>query len=108
MIEQTVRLIYSLLLNKAYADLASLTGGVRLSARDIEECITEYGCELVAYPENIQLDVVGISGSSPKEWSVVAPIYTAEEGISDLSIELSLTESGEAILKSELDNIRVR
>ena len=108
MIEQTVRYIYSLLHNKSYIDLARFTGGVRLNASDIEECITEYGCELVAYPEIIQLDTVEVSGSSPKEWSVVAPIYTAEEGVSDLSIELSLIENGEAILKFELDNIRVR
>jgi len=108
MIEQTVRHIYSILHNKTPADLASFTGGVSQNACDIGECITEYGCELVAYPENIQLDVVEVFGSNLKEWGVVAPIYTAEEGVSDLSIELSFTENGEAILKSELDNLRVR
>jgi len=51
--------------------------------------------------------VVEVFGSNLKEWGVVAPIYTAEEGVSDLSIELSFTENGEAILKSELDNLRV-
>lgn len=52
--------------------------------------------------------MIEVSGSNLKEWGVVAPIYTAEEGVSDLSIELSFTENGEAILKSELDNLRVR
>jgi hypothetical protein len=51
---------------------------------------------------------VEVENSNPKEWSVVAPIYTSEEGCSDLSIELSLIENGKEIYKSELDNIRVR
>lgn len=108
MIDRTVRLIYSLLLDKSYFELVSLTNVTRLSAYEIEKCINEYGCKLVAYPEDIKLDVIEVTGSNPKEWSVIAPVYTSEEGLSDLILELSLTENGGAILKVELDNIRVR
>ncbi len=108
MIEQTVRHIYSLLCSQRYEELESLTDGVRLSASEIEQSISEYGCEVVPYPGLVELDVIEGVGSNPREWSVVAPIYTTEEGLSDLSLELSLTENGKAIYKSELDNIRVR
>ncbi len=60
------------------------------------------------YPAAIEIDTLEVTDSNPKEWSVVAPIDTEEEGLSDLSMELSLTENGKRILKSELENIHVR
>ena len=79
-----------------------------MSSNEIRESISDYGCQLVPYPENLKLDIVKVENSSPKEWSVVAPIYTSEEGCSDLSIELSIIDNGKGLYKSELDNIRVR
>ena len=108
MIEQTVRYIYSLLLNEQYEELEKFTKGVRMSSKEVEGCISEYGCPLVSYPDKLKLDVVEITNSNPREWSVIAPIFTLEEGYSDLSFELSLTEVGTELYKSELDNIRVR
>ncbi len=108
MIESTVRLVYSHLLAKQYGELEKITNGLRMSASEIEVAVSEYGCELTTYPETIQLDVIEVEGSASKEWSVVAPIFTKEEGLSDLSLELSLTENGKPIYEIELDNIRVR
>jgi hypothetical protein len=108
MIEHTVRRIYSLLCNQKYGALEKLTSGIRLSADEIEQSIEEYGYLLTPYPDSVELDVIEVIGSMPREWSVVAPIYTEEEGLSDLSLELSLLDSGENIYKSELDSIRVR
>jgi hypothetical protein len=108
MIENTVRYVYTLLLSKNYEDLEIFTNSNRLRADEIKESVEEYGRQLIPYPEKIELDVIEVSGSSPQEWNVVAPIYTVEEGISDLSIELSLEENDEPIFKTELDNIRVR
>jgi len=108
MIESTVRLVYAHLLAKQYSELEKITYGSRMTAREIEEAVSEYGCELTDYPESIQLDVIEVEGSKPKEWSVVAPIFTKEEGLSDLSLELSITENGKPVYEIELDNIRVR
>ncbi len=108
MIENTVRYIYSFLLAKKYEELEHLTGSKNLSAAYMMECIDEYGCHLMPYPESINLDVVEISKSSPKEWSVVAPIYTIEEGMSDLSLELTIIDNNEDIFQTEVDNIHVR
>jgi len=108
MIEPTVRHIYSLLQSQQYDAVEKLTNGIRLSAADIEEAISEYGYRLAPYPDSVELDIVEVTGSMPREWSVVAPIFTVEEGLSDLSIELSVVENGQEIYRSELDNIRVR
>ncbi|MCU8002292.1 MULTISPECIES: DUF7668 domain-containing protein [unclassified Shewanella] len=108
MIEQTIRHIYSLLLSENYDELERFTNGSRMSSNEICEAILEYGYQLVSYPDNLKLNIVEVKNSSPREWSVVAPIYTSEEGLSDLSIELSLIENGKELYKSELDNIRVR
>ena len=90
-----------------YTDIEELTRGERISASEIERDIRDYGCELVQYPDSIDLDVVEVFDSNPREWNVVAPIYTAQEGLSDLSIELSVTDfqgTGTIVL----ENIRVR
>ena len=108
MIEQTIRHIYSLLLSENYDELERFTNGSRMSSNEICETILAYGYQLVSYPDNLKLDIVEVKNSSPREWNVVAPIYTSEEGLSDLSIELSLIENGKELYKSELDNIRVR
>ncbi len=108
MIEETVRYVYSLLQNKQYGELAFVSRGNRLSADELKESINEYGCKLIPYPDKIGLDVIEVEGSNPKEWSVVAPIFTVEEGLSDLSIELSLIDNGKSIYSIEVDNIRVR
>lgn len=108
MIESTVRLVYGHLLAKQYGELEKITNGSRMSASEIEEAVSDYGCELTDYPDSIQLDVIEVEGGNPKEWSVVAPIFTKEEGLSDLSLELSITDNGQPVYEIEIDNIRVR
>ncbi len=108
MIEETAKYIYSLLLEQKYKDLEEFTGSKRLTADEIKYCIQDYGYHLVQYPDEIILDVIEITDSNPTEWSVIAPVHTVEEGLSDLSIELSVIDNGEKIFRVELDNIRVR
>jgi hypothetical protein len=92
-----------------YTQLATLTNGVRLSEEQMEEAIRQYGCHLVSHPESAYalLDIVEVRGARPRQWSVVIPLWTAEEGRSDLSLELTVIEqpSGARI---ELDDIHVR
>ncbi|MCP3850090.1 MAG: hypothetical protein GY694_07630 [Gammaproteobacteria bacterium] len=108
MIEQAVRDIYQLLLNGEYAEISQITDEKRLNSEEISLSVKEYGCNLVPYPASIELDVIEIGGSSPREWNVVAPVYTEEEGLSDLSMELTIIENCETELRIELDNIHVR
>ena len=108
MIEKNVRHIYSMLLKKDYLQIESLTQGIRLNANEIGDAILEYGRVLTSYPDQINLDVIEIENSNPKSWSIVAPVYTVEEGLSDLSIEITLIQSSKDQYKIELDDIHVR
>ncbi len=107
MIDKAVDELYSLLVQRDYSRVEALTRGLRLSARDIAAAIEQYGHTLVLYPVDRVFDVVEVRNSLPTSWSVVAPVFTREEGESDLSIELTIRESSPGY-KIELDNIHVR
>ena len=107
MIEKTVRTLYSLLLNRQYQQIEKMTEGIRLNSQEIEGAISDYGRNMAPYPEHVEFDLIEITGSNPKSWSVVAPVYTMEEGLSDLSLEMTLTQIDADLLKVELDNIHV-
>tara|TARA_R110001592_G_scaffold254129_2_gene517451 strand:+ start:18985 stop:19308 length:324 start_codon:yes stop_codon:yes gene_type:complete len=105
--EESIRHLYSLLCSSEYSKVYWLTSGNRLSVEEMGRAISEYGDELIPYPEEIQLDVIEILNTSPKAWSVTAPVYTQNEGLSDLSIELTATENSKGSYVLSLDDIRV-
>jgi hypothetical protein len=82
----------------------------RVSAKELQGAVAEYGRTLVPAPDDYAryVDYVAVRGSSPAAWSVVAPLFTAEEGLSDLSLELTLVSSGSGSYEVEIDGIRVR
>ncbi len=90
MIDKTIEKIYTMLLNKEFHEIETVTQGAHLNAAEIEKLISDYGRTLIPYPEGIKFDVIEITGSKNKSWSVVAPIYTLEESFSDLSLEMTL------------------
>ncbi len=104
-----VRVVISLLAGGQYADLARLTQD-RMSATDIARAIEDYGKTVTACPEPIEelLDIVEVRNTTRPTWSVVVPIFTREEGRSDLSIELTFVEWGGETLRVTLEDIRVR
>ena len=103
-----VRLIVELLVGRGYEQIAGMTGGQRLDSASIEAAIRNYGRTLVMPPDTAfsQLDVVPVKNARPPRWSVRMNLWTIEEGQSDLSIELTLTEMGEDYIV-ELDDIHV-
>lgn len=108
-LQRTLRIIVSLLVGLDFERLASLTRGIRLSADDMRRAVAEYGRTLVMPPgPEIDADVVEVTGSRPTRWSVVVPLYTREEGPSDLSLELSLVDSDADQLEVAIDDLHVR
>lgn len=104
-----VRAVIGLLVECRYADLARLTQG-RMSAPDIARAIEDYGNTVTACPEPIDelLDLVEVRDAARPTWSVVAPVFTREDGRSDLSLELTVTETSDGRYDVMLDNCRVR
>ena len=109
-IEDTLREIVELLVGGDYAGLERRTNGVRLSAKEMESAIVDYGRTLVFPPADafLDIDVIPVRSSSPPSYSVRFTLYTHEEGRSDLELQATLGEGTEETRMSvEIDNILV-
>lgn len=101
--------IVQMLVKCDYDAIVKYTNGIRLPKDEIEYAVKDYGCKIVMPPEDVfdNLDVVEVENTSPREWSVRCPLWTKEEGPSDLSVEMSMIEESADRLRVELDNIIV-
>jgi len=108
-LHRTVKMVINLLADKKHKEIEQLCKGVRLNAEDIEYAVKEYGMEIIPLPMEgyEKLDIIEVTDSDPKEWSVNVPIYTSEEGMSDLTLELSLIDNSSEIYRVEVDNLHV-
>lgn len=106
-----VQKVIDLLVAKDYRQLVQLAGSVRFSEKDIgdlEDVITGYGRTLVKPPENAfrDMNVIEVKGATPRRWAVDMPLWTAEEGKSDLEVRLTLIEHQNDFIV-ELDDVLV-
>ena len=107
-LREPVAQVLGLLAQKKYAELARLTNEVRLSAQEIAQAVADYGRTLVEPPEDAfsLLDALQVRGAQPPRWSITMPVWTREEGRSDLSVELTVTDFGNGF-SIELDDLHV-
>lgn len=108
-IERTVRWVASLLVAGEYEGLAAATDNTRLRAEHIRESVEEYPGTLIMPPASTfdKIDVIETKGPPPRQWSVRLDLWTREEGLSDLSMEMTLIDSDDEFLAVELDGIHV-
>ena len=106
---EVVRNVIALLAAKKYVELQRLSGGVRLLSVQIESAVRNYGRTVVPLPNDALslIDYVAVKNSHPSAWSVYVPLFTQEEGRSDLSIDLTLIESESGSFSIELNDLRV-
>lgn len=108
-IVQTATLqIANLISDGQYAGAVQACSSSRLTDADIAGVIRDYGRTFVQLPADFSeyLDVVAIEGRSRPTWSIRAPLWTLEEGRSDLTLELTVADNidGPSI---ELDDLKV-
>lgn len=105
LIESTV----ALLTEGRFEELAKLSHGVRMSAAAMRRALCEYGRTLAIPPKDLYryLSIVEVSSSGPRKWSIAVPLWTEEEGRSDLTLELTATETPTG-LTLEIDNLHVQ
>jgi hypothetical protein len=103
-----VRRVLQMLANGAYEAPAELTNGERLSADEIRQSIADYGRKVATPPEDAyeHIDAIEIRGSHPRSWSARVPLWTEEEGRSDLTPEMTITELATDV-RIETDDIHV-
>jgi hypothetical protein len=108
-IRGSVERVYELLVDGRYAELAMLTGGIRLSADEISVAVSDYRYALKPWPadQSMSVDAVEVTQSTPRAWSVRADAFTAEEGRSDLSLELTVIESQSGEWAVQLESYRL-
>ncbi len=92
-----------------YDGFCQLARTSRLSALEIESRIQQYGRSVCQLPQGALNGIkwVPISGSEPQKWRVVVPLWTKQEGRSDLTLELTLVDSPKEIYEIEIDDLHV-
>jgi len=90
-----VSIAVNLLVDGAYQVLESLTQGHFLSAAQLGRAIDDYGRRLIRPPDSAfeHLGSVQTPDIEPATFQVAFPLWTAEEGPSDLTLELRLIEA---------------
>lgn len=80
----------------------------RLTSDDLHTVIRDYGRRLVSPPEDAynKLDAVQVKGVTVPTWSVRVPLWTEEEGRSDLTLELTIA-LGSGVPSIEMDDLEV-
>jgi hypothetical protein len=107
-LSSTTRDLAELLARGDYDSVVGRCVKSRLTSHDLRTVIRDYGRKLVSPPVDAykNLDEVQLSGAAVPTWSVRAPLWTAEEGRSDLTLELTIAlGAGEASV--ELDDLHV-
>src|SRR5262245_25546373 len=91
---EAIRRVVALLADGRYEDVAELCSGSRVTAMEMKTAVLRYGRTIVPLPqEAISLvDSVRVQKAQAPTWSVVVPLFTREEGHSDLSLEITVTE----------------
>jgi hypothetical protein len=76
-----------------YGALVQQCARSRLTSEDMRNVIHDYGRKLVCPPGNAydDLDAVPVKNAALPTWSVRAPMWTEEEGRSDLTLDLTIT-----------------
>jgi hypothetical protein len=107
-VQLATRAIVDLVCDGRFEEAIRMCSSSRLTAKDLERTTRRYGCTFVQPPLAIDglVDAVAIKGMGPLAWSVRAPLWTLEEGRSDLTLELTVTASSTGAVV-ELDDLRV-
>jgi len=108
LLESAVRAVVDRLARGEYRDAVARCDASRLTADELREVVLGYGRSLVVPPADAyeNLDAVRISDPSRQAWSVRAPLWTREEGRSDLTLELTVVLDGDRP-GIELDDLHV-
>ena len=106
-IETEVRRLVGLLVAADYRGMFQMCPKSRARQEDLVHAVQEYGRTFVMPSGALQLDVISVSRAVVPQWSVVAPLWTVEDGLSDLSLELIARKVG-ARVELAIDDLRAR
>jgi hypothetical protein len=81
----------------------------RLNAEQLAAAVEAYGGQIVPLPPSGYrlINSLPVSGSIPPAWSIVVPLFTKEEGRSDLSMELTVAQAQDGGCVAQIDDVHV-
>jgi hypothetical protein len=105
-LHSAVRRIVEHLVRGEYARVVEDAAVSRLTADDLRGAISDYGKTLVMPPDSMipQMDVVTVTGTDRPTWSVWVPLWSREDGRTDLTLALTVTDDGHR-LRVEVDDL---
>lgn len=108
-LETAIRVIIDLLIRGEYEAIDMLTRGRRLSAAALEGAVSSYGRKLAMPPDSWMdiVDIVPIDEGEQAKFFAAVPLWTVEEGRSDLTLELRLSEFAPQVYDTEVLDLRV-
>lgn len=91
-LRSTATEIVSHLVREDYVSVVGRCSKSRLTSDDLRASILGYGRRLVPPPPDAYktLDAVRVKGTAIPTWSVRVPLWTIEEGRSDLTLDLTI------------------
>lgn len=96
--QAAIREVVELLVRGEFAVLERDGRSGRLNSQEIESAISEYGKRLISLPDNSfqSADCYDIEGVK-NTWTMDIPLWTAEEGESDLTLSITVTKENDSI-----------
>jgi hypothetical protein len=107
-LRDVTRRVVHLLSSRDYHALEALSHGERLSASEMAAAVAEYGRTLVDPPPNAfdLLEAIPIATAQPPAWAITMPLWTEEEGRSDLTLEMTVIKENGG-MRVEIDDLHV-
>jgi hypothetical protein len=107
-LKRTTSEILSRLARGEYDSVVNSASKSRLTSNDLRAVIEDYGRHLIPPPPEASelVDAIRVDRAVVPTWSVRTPVWTREEGRSDLTLELTISiDSGRPSV--ELDDLHV-
>lgn len=108
-VKTSVSIALNLLAGGEYDTLERVTRGRHMSAEELRAAVDEYPAHLVRPPMSAWdfLEVHQIVGADPAEFEVCFDLWSEEEGVSDLTMVLQLTEVRPGLLDIAVETVHV-
>jgi hypothetical protein len=108
-LRQTVERLTECLARGDYTGFCGLARLSRVSPQEVDTAIREYGHTILPLPADADglLDVVALRDCIPPRWSVVVPLWTEQEGRSDLSLEITVEDVAGRDYAVEIEDLHV-
>jgi hypothetical protein len=102
-------MVIDLLVRGEFETVEQLTAGRHLTGSELDQAVRDYGRTLSAPGDGWWdlVEVTPVTRPGPPDLHIAAPLWTHEEGRSDLTLELHLTETTPAAYDIEILNLHV-